>query len=149
MAAHEEPGKSFEKWIEYTETGLRYLFAVPDEFVGVKDGLLVAEHPDFMLRAEGNDRIVLASKVELIEKFPAASEKWYLADSKHGIPIGEEVGVSNPVARYLWRIDKRVGLVARGYDYNGCDLRRNVYGNFRPGDGLGVVVEISETDAPR
>ncbi|NYZ74404.1 ankyrin repeat domain-containing protein [Candidatus Micrarchaeota archaeon] len=146
MVAYEEPGRAFGRFVEYTDnrTGIRYVFTVPDQFIRVKNGLLVAEHPDFKLEKDGNDLVVRAARVELIERLPA-NEGWYLADPAHGIPFGGEVDNSNPDARYLSRIDKRVGLVARGYDYyDGCDYRRVVYLVNAPSDAFGVAVEAPE-----
>jgi len=140
MTAYEEVGKPFSRLVEYIDdkTGIRYVFPVPDEFVGVKNGLLVVEHPDFTLEADGNSRIVRAARVELIEKFPAAYDRWYLTDPKHGIPFGEIVNSSNANARWLWRIAKSVGLVARDYvDLSG----RLVDLDGRPSALFGVACE--------
>jgi len=148
MTAYEEPGKPFGKLVEYTDekTGIRYVFPVPDEFVGMKDAILVAEHPDFTLESDGNNSIVRAARIELIDKFPPASNKWYRADPKYGIPFGEEIDDSNPDARFLWRNPKRVGLVARGYG-DVDDDGRGVGLDGRPSGAFGVVVELPETDA--
>ena len=113
MTAYEKPGKNFGKTIEYVddETKIRYVFEVPAQYVGEKDSILVAEHPDYKLEIDGNSRIIRAAVVDLIEKFPARDD-WYLADSKHGIPFGKQIDSSDSNARCLNRIDTLVGPVA-------------------------------------
>jgi len=150
MTAYEEPGKPFGRIIEYIdkETGLSYIFPVPDEYVGVKDAILVAEHPDFILETDGNNRIVRAATVDLVEKFPAASDGCYLTDAKHGIPFGEEIDITNFEARILWRIDKRVGLVARFKQYNDYGTR-HIGLTSKASNGHGVAVESDGTDVSK
>ncbi len=144
MAAYDEPDQKLGKTIEYAdpETGTRYVFPVPGEHRGKKNVVLVAEHPDFTLETDGNTRIVHAKDVGLVSEFPVASENWYLGDVKYDIPAGEKVNGRNDAARYLWRIDKRVGLVARGDDYYvEYNRRRSVILSYRPSYSLGVAVE--------
>jgi len=119
MVAYEETGKRFGKTVEYVDekTKIRYVFEVPDQYLGEKNAILVSEHPDYRLEIDGNNRIVRAAVVDLIEQFPAEANKWYVADPKHGIPFGDSVDGSDPNARYLWRIEKKVGLSIRGYFY--------------------------------
>ena len=142
MSAYEEVGKPFGEVVEYidSETKLKYLFPVPQKYRGKKDCILVAEHPDYSLEIKGNERIIRAEKVDLIEKFPAENQKWYLADPKHGIPFGDLVDELDSNARYLWRIEKNVIPVARYY-YYGDVVRRDVGLVGRPSGGRGVVVE--------
>jgi len=148
MTAYEEPGKAFGKIIEYTDdkTGLRYVFPVPDKFVGIKDSLLVVEHPGFMLEFDGDSRIVRASEVDLIDMFPTNKTGWYIAEPIHEIPRGEKVDNSSPDARCLWRIAKRVGLLAR--NYGAGDGRLVVYAVGKPSDTFELIVESPETDVP-
>ena len=143
MTAYEEPGKKFGKTVEYVDdkTKIRYVFEVPSQYVGEKDSILVAEHPDYKLENDGNNRIIRTAFVDLIARFPAESNKWYLTDPKHGIPIGEQVKDSDSNARYLWRIEKRVGLSARGYS-NVC--YRSVYLSYAPSVSIGVAIEAPE-----
>lgn len=49
---------------------------------------------------------------------------WYLTDEKYGIPNGERVSKSNPLARYLWRYQNE--------DFEGLVLRVDGYGRRRP-----------------
>lgn len=147
MTAYREPGQKLGEKVEYTdsETGHRWVFAVPEAHRGEKNAILVAEHPDYELEADGKNRVVHAEQVDLVQGFPS-EDGWYLTDSKHGIPTGEEISSSNDDARYLWRIDSRVGPVARVLGY--FNDRRYVYLYVRPSFGLGVVVEASEAGAP-
>ena len=143
MTAYDKPDQKLGKTIEYTdsETGIRYIFPVPEEHLGKKNVILVVEHPNFTLETDGKTRIVRANEVDIVTEFPVASDNWYLGDPKYGIPQGNKVDSSNESARFLWRIDKRVGLVARDYNSNwdGND-RRSVDLGDRPADALGVAV---------
>lgn len=78
------------KTIEYVDpkTNYRWIFPVPEEHRDKKNAILVAEHPDFMIESDRNDRIVRAAKVDLVESFPAFGGRWYGTDAEHGIPIG-------------------------------------------------------------
>ncbi|NYZ73788.1 hypothetical protein H0O00_01470 [Candidatus Micrarchaeota archaeon] len=147
MTAYDEPGKKLGKTIEYvdSETSIRYVFPVPEEHVGKKNVVLVAEHPDFTLETDGNTRIVQAKEVGVVSEFPVASENWYLGDAKYDIPTGKKVDSSNDAARYLWRIEKRVGLVARGI-YGGYVDRRYVYLDYAPSFAFGVAVEAPDAN---
>ncbi|NYZ74120.1 hypothetical protein H0O00_03180 [Candidatus Micrarchaeota archaeon] len=119
------------------ETKIRYLFPVKEEHLDKTDCILAVNHPGFELVTDGRDRIIRAAQVDLIERFPAVSGKWYLGDPKYDIPTGDKVDDSTQDARYLSRIDKRVGPAARGYY---VDFRRFVLAN-RVSNVLGVVVE--------
>jgi len=152
MTAYDKPDQKLGKTIEYvdSETGTRYVFPVPEEHQGKKDVVLVAEHPDFTLETDGKTRIVQAKEVGIVSKFPVASENWYLGDPKYEIPTGKKVDGSNEAARYLWRIDKRVGLVARDCDVDwGGGSGRLVSLNNRASDGLGVAIEAASGGAPK
>lgn len=152
FTGYEKPDQKLGKIIEYTnsETGIRYVFPVPEEHQGKKNIVLVAEHPDFTLVKDGQNRIVQAVTVDAVEKFPTSNEGWFLGDPKYDIPQGNKVHGSNQDARYLWRIEKRVGLVARGYDgsWSGYN-RRSVGLDDWPSCGFGVAVEATEGGAPR
>jgi hypothetical protein len=141
MTAYEEPGKKFGKTVEYVDykTKIRYVFEVPSQYVGEKNAILVSEHPDYKLEMDGNNRIIRAAIVDLIEKFPAING-WYLADSKHGIPSENKVSKSNSNERYLKRKEKRVGPVARGYEDYVDFLGNFVYLNVRPSNSFGVAI---------
>ncbi|NYZ73976.1 hypothetical protein H0O00_02450, partial [Candidatus Micrarchaeota archaeon] len=56
MTAYDKPDQKLGKTIEYvdSETGTRYVFPVPEEHVGKKNVVLVAEHPNFTLETDGN-----------------------------------------------------------------------------------------------
>jgi len=145
MAAYERAGEPFGEVVEYVDeqTKLKYLFPVPQNFRGKKDCILVAEHPDYSLEVKGNERIVRVAKVDLIEKFPAETQKWYLTDPKHGIPFGDQVDQSDSNARCLYRIEKKVGFSARDYGLVDDGGGYGVYLGSRPSSALGVAVESS------
>jgi len=149
MTAYDKPDQKLGKTIEYvdSETGTRYVFPVPEEHQGKKNVVLVAEHPNFTLETDGKTRTVQAKEVGIVTKFPVALENWYLGDVKYDIPTGKKVDGRNEAARFLWRIDKRVGLVARGYLCNDGSLRRYVGLGSRASNGLGVAIEAASGGA--
>ncbi len=144
MTAYEMPGRKLGKRIEYrdSDTGVRFIFPVPEELQGKGDIILVAEHPGFKLLKEGRDRIVQASEVHAVERFPVTNEGWLLGDPRYDIPQGNIADCRNQDARYFWRVGRRVGLVARDYGNGrgGADTRGINLGS-RPSLGLGVLVE--------
>jgi len=151
MTAYDTPNQKLGKTIEYTdsESGIRYIFPVPEEHVGKKNVVLVAEHPNFTLETDGKTRIVQAKEVGIVSEFPVASEKWYLGDAKYDIPTGKIVDASDEAARYLWRIDKRVGLLVRSGDDWVDDFRRFVNAGFRASSRFGVAIEAASGGAPK
>jgi hypothetical protein len=115
---------------------------------GKKNVVLVAEHPDVTLETDGKTRVVQAKEIGVVSEFPVASDNWYLVDAKYDIPTGKKVDGSDNAARYLWRIEKRVGLVARDCcNYWDDDGRRYVYLNGAPSDGFGVAIEAASGGA--
>ncbi|HLC68699.1 MAG TPA: hypothetical protein VJH24_02570 [Candidatus Bilamarchaeaceae archaeon] len=143
MTAYVAPGQRLGRQVEYTDfgTNYRWVFSVPEAHQDKTNAILVAEHPDYTLELDGNNRVVHAAKVDLVEAFPVKND-WYFVDSVHGIPTGREVDSQD--SRYLWRIDKRVGPVAR-YFYDNTLYSRQSAGLYdRPSDGYGVAVEASE-----
>lgn len=141
MTGYKETGERLYEFIEYVDpkANVRWIFPVPKEFRREKDAILVAEHPDYFLERDGIHRIIHAKKVSLVRRFPAENG-WYFGDHEHDIPSGDEIEFSNQ-ARYLWRIDKRVGPVARGCGYVGYYLKQGVGLNYGPSNDLGVIVE--------
>ena len=133
-------GGDYRYAIIYTDgkTGIRHIFPIPRKYEDEKDAILVTEHPDFRIVTDGNDRIVQSAFVDIVRGFPATNN-WYLGDS-YDIPCGNVTESSNQAARYLYREAKRVGPVARVYDYCDDDYRRDVGLCCRPSDGLGVAV---------
>ncbi len=150
MAAYDKPDQKLGKTIEYAdpETGTRYVFPVPEEHRGKKNIVLVAEHPDFTLEADGKIMIVRAKEVGVVSQFPVASNDWYLGDPKYDIPQGNKIGSIRQAARYLWRIEKRVGLVGRFYYHLPYYDGRDVYLFNAPSYVSGVVVEAPASSAP-
>ncbi|MDO8553718.1 MAG: hypothetical protein Q7S22_02835 [Candidatus Micrarchaeota archaeon] len=151
MTAYVEPGLPLGKQVEYTdpETGVKWVFPVPEAYQGKKDAILVAEHPEYALEVDGNNRIVHPTNIDIVEEFPG-NFGWYFPDSKYGIPAGEDVTaryshLSYPAnARYLLRINKRVGPAVRGYDDFSDDARQCVDLYGAPSIALGMAVETVE-----
>ena len=146
MTAYTKPGEKLGKAVEYAdpETGYRWIFPVPEKHQGKTNAILVAEHPDYTLEISGKTRIVRATQVDLIERFPAKNG-WYLGDTHHDIPCGDEVAASD-ATRYLLRTDIRVGPVARGRDSDGIDVGRQISLRTNPSGAFGMAVEVR---APR
>ncbi len=103
----------------------------------------MVEHQDFLLSTEGDDRIIQALdfRVDIVERLPD-SNGWYIGDSKYDIPHGDCVDLSDDGARFLWRIEKRVGLLSRGDFFLGFYRGHFVYLLVvLPSLRLGVVVQ--------
>jgi hypothetical protein len=149
MTAYEEPNKKVGKLIEYTDsiTGIAYTFPVPEEHRGKKNIILIVEHPNFSLVKEGNERIVQAAQIDALERFPA-SNGWYIGNPRHDIPRGPKSGRFYQDARFLWRMEKRVGLVVRD-NYNPVydSFGKAIYLNAPPSNELGVAVEWGSMSA--
>ena len=146
MVAYDRPDHKVGETIEYTDsrTNLRYVFPVPEEHRGKKNIALVAEHPDFMLEKDGNDRIIKATEVGAVERFPI-TKGWYMGDSKYGIPQGETVAPRTETkALYLLRTEMRVSLAARGGKY-GIALGSVDVANS-PCMRFGMVVEVPDKE---
>ncbi len=148
MTGYTEPGKKLGKFIEYTDSrdGQKYVFPVPEQYRNEKNMILVVEHPNFTLVQDGKNLVVEAPDVVGLTHFPK-EDGWYLGDEQFDIPTGKEVSRLDEKARYLWRVDSRVGPVARVYyDCLGDDNRRDAGLYFRPSFRVGVVVESPESD---
>jgi hypothetical protein len=145
MTGYIEPGKKLGKFIEYTdpEDGQKYVFPVPEQYRNEKNMILVVEHPNFTLVQDGKNLVIEASEVVGLTHFPKENG-WYLGDEQFDIPTGKEVSSSDEKARYLWRVDSRVGPVARG-DYGDYDGRYALL--YGPSGRIGVVVESPEGGA--
>jgi hypothetical protein len=146
MTAYKKPGEKLGKTVEYVDskTGDRWIFPVPQEHQDKTDAILVAEHPDYTLEIDGKTKIVRAAQVDLIEKFPVENG-FYLRDTKHDIPTGDEVFQRDDVTPYLWRTDSRVGPVARGDPSNSITSWRDICLIESPSESLGVAVEAPDT----
>jgi len=121
----------------------RCLFPIPEQHLDVMNGILIAEHPDLSLIKDGNDRIVVAKEIDLVEKFPTECGHWLIPDPKHGIPCGKKKTNNDPNARLLVRrLNKLVSLDVRDY---GCGNwgrynSRGVLFDYAPSEGFGVAV---------
>ena len=143
MTGYAEPGKKLGKFIEYTdpEDGQKYVFPVPEQYRNEKNMILVVEHPNFNLVQDGKNLVVEAPEVVGLTHFPK-QDGWYFGDEQFDIPTGKEASSSDEKARYLWRVDSRVGPVARGYVYvYDGNYGRGAYLDYGPSIRFGVVAE--------
>jgi hypothetical protein len=163
MTAYGRPGRTLREeserisslgnghFIVYTDskTGIRYLFPVDEKYLDKKDCILAVNHPGFELKQDGKDWVVNAALVDLIKKFPR-SDGLYMGDPKYEIPTGNEVKEGDKTATPLWRIEKRVGLVARGCVSLIYELhRRRVSLYNEPSSPLGVLIEVADVSGDR
>ncbi len=156
LIGYDRAGKELGERIVYTDpkTYLRYVFPVPEEHRGKRDVALVAEHPDFVLVKDGNERVVQAKRVDWVAAFPSryGNSGWHVCDSRHDIPRGQEVAASHENARFLTREHAHVGLVPRisgSWLANlraGFDLSRMISGVSRPSYRLGVLAIQRQRD---
>ena len=148
-AAYEEPGRAFQRTVEYQEGPKTWVFIVPDEFIGEKNSVIVCDHPHFHFEVDGNKRIVHPSKAAIVNNFPAENGI-YKSDPVHDIPVAEKMDFKPDEARYLARIGRRVGPVKRapGYDGNSFGLRKNICLDAKPSEPLGIAVHWKEGDQP-
>jgi hypothetical protein len=174
MTCHVEPDKTFREAgeqidglghaIVYVDEGKRWIFPVPENYRGGTNAILVAEPPDYTLEVDGQNRVVHASWVELVRLFPTKSERWFVGDPKHDIPQGDQLGSSDnegtrflsrtdgsehEEARFLFRIEKRVGPLARDFVYDGYSDRRGIRLDNWPSSSLGLIVEATEAGRPQ
>jgi hypothetical protein len=136
-AAYVEPGRELGEKVEYTDsrTGLRWIFPVPARLRHEKDALLVSEHPDFYLEADGKDRVFHCDSVRIVRGFPA-SNGFYRSDPESGMPVGEALDYTARDARMLWRTSKWTGPASLG-----SGMRRYIYLYDKPSDRHGIVTE--------
>ena len=142
MEAHTSPGKRLGSAIRYTDSNSKQLwvFEVPTgPLREAKDSILLANSDDCEVEVKKN-RItvhVAEGKLSIIENFPA-KDGWYQTDPTFGIPVNVPLSDSDSNARYLYRIDKRVGPLVRGY-IDGYDYGRDVDADSQPSGRFGVL----------
>jgi len=146
LAAYDKPRAPLGKTIEYVDyrNNVRYVFLVPEQYVGMKDVLFITEHPNFFFIRDGNNRIVQARELSAIEGFGVIDgsfreEGWYLTDPIFDLPVRQRSSSSDPYARYLWRAEKMISLICRGYGNFDFDGRRVIDLFHSPSDNRGVV----------
>lgn len=144
ITAYIEPNQKLDNRVEYIDSSrlqIRWVFPVPEQYRGMQNCILVAEHPHYNLEIDGKNRIINATNVDLIESFPA-SEDWYHPDPKHGIPTGASVMPYSDGAVYLSRVSRIVGPVIRGYEGNSPGLSGpGIFLFGSSGNHLGIAVE--------
>ena len=141
--------------VKYTDskTNTAYLFEVPKEYQKERNAILVVNH-GFL--ASGDALIVPnekgstvtydisdKSQVALLLNFPS-SDGWYSADNKFGIPLGAGISSSNTDARYLYKVQNYVGLLARGVDDIDGINRWGVLADIQPSDRFGVLISTED-----
>ena len=168
IAAYVQPGRTFgeeaeklnevdgRRYIVYTDPGTkdRWLFLIPEKYLDAKDAVLIAEHPCYSSAKE----IIIDSGIEMLANFPARND-WFLIDKTHGIPIGIPTDgyatierfsdtSHNLETRFLYRLEKRIGPVARGFFTNDPHGNmRGIYMNVWPSAVYGMVVEAERKEA--
>ena len=84
MVGYVQPGMRLEKYIEYTDNDIKYVFPVPQEYQGEKNVALVVDHPYFEIEKDRETRVIKAIGVGIVTEFPAA-DGWYHGDFIYGI----------------------------------------------------------------
>jgi len=140
--------------VKYTDskTNTTYLFEVPAEYQKERNAILVVNHGflasgDALIVPNEKGSIVAyditdKSEIALLRKFPS-SNGWYCADNKFGIPLGVDIPSDNHYARYLYKVQNYVGLLARGYSLLGYN-RWVVYAVDQPSDRFGVLISTED-----
>ena len=141
--------------VKYTDsqTNTTYLFEVPKEYQKERNAILVVNHGflasgDALIVPNEKGSIVTydisdKSQVALLLNFPS-SDGWYSADNKFGIPLGAGISSSNTDARYLYKVQNYVGLLARYYLIFGGDYRGDVGANGLPSLRFGVLISTED-----
>ena len=115
------------------------ILVVNDGFLASGDALIVPNEKGSIVTYDISDK----SQVALLLNFPS-SDGWYNADNKFGIPLGAGISSSNTDARYLYKVQNYVGLLARGYyDFYG-NFRRNVNAFDQPSVRCGVLISTED-----
>ena len=139
--------------VKYTDskTNTTYLFEVPKEYQKERNAILVVNHGflasgDALIVPNEKGSIVTydisdKSQVALLLNFPS-SDGWYSADNKFGIPLGAGISSSNTDARYLYKVQNYVGLLARGFI--GGDCRWGVSADLQPSNRFGVLISTED-----
>jgi hypothetical protein len=147
MTAYTEANKRIGSVVEYEDPNSKKIWTweVPAGYRKEKNIILVAEHPDYDLVEEKNRIIVnTKNKIIVVENFPTR-DGWYKTDENTAIPVNVPINSDSKEARYLYRLQERVGPLVRGDDdFFSYDNERDVDADDRPSLGLGVLV-ASET----
>lgn len=114
LLAYEKAGAPFGEELRYYDrsTGFEYIVPVPKKFQGKTDCAIASNHPDFSLEIKGSQRIFKAVRLDLLEDFPQLAD-FYRIDPRYGIPFGNPVETSISDARYFYRDESHVSLIAR------------------------------------
>ena len=141
--------------VKYTDskTNTTYLFEVPKEYQKERNAILVVNHGflasgDALIVPNEKGSIVTydisdKNQVALLLNFPS-SDGWYSADNKFGIPLGAGISSSNTDARYLYKVQNYVGLLARGNSYFDGINRWDVCAYVLPSGRFGVLISTED-----
>ena len=150
LVAFKGEGAKLGDVVEYTSKGITYILEVPKEYQNEKNAILVVNHgfidgKAIIVPSEKGSTITYEitdkSQIALLQNFPT-SDGWYSADSKFGIPIGNEISSDNSDTRYLYKVQNYVGLLARGLSILvSYGDRRYVYADYRSSLRFGVLVD--------
>jgi hypothetical protein len=145
--------KKLGQWIVLDDISARFRLLVPEQYQDRADILLVAQFPFVSFEREGKggkDWLVKASGLVGIEGFPK-HEDWYPVDPEFGLPCGAKSSALDAGARFLGRLDRNIGLVARDFsEFGGYENdTRFVFMNARPSHHLGMVVEGTHIEQAR
>lgn len=131
---YEATGVQFKSVVEhYPYSGkLGWVYEVPHEFIGVKDAILVAEHPDFTFRRSGHLIKLESEKMTLIRDFRNFDSgksyrtrmHWHIPDPVFGIPVGPYASSSDSSAR-------RLVLDSQGLCFVGMAIRYSNAGGWK------------------
>lgn len=145
ITAYRKPGEKLGSEIVFTNSRGRRVFPVPVEFRNEEDSVLVVEHPNFTIEADGKDRVIISDKVDIVRGFPARNG-WYLTDSQYCIPNGGRTSRRNPDSRHLRRARVFVGPIVRGFRsiIIPFDPLQNIEMTSPSSQGLGIIMMPSE-----
>ena len=149
LVAFKGEGAKLGDVVEYTSQGITYILEVPKEYQNEKNAILVMNHcfiggKALIIPSEQGTTITYEiadkSQIALLQNFPT-SNGWYNANNAFGIPLGKGISSDNSDARYLYKTQNYVGLLARGYDGFGFFNRRCVGADSQPSVRFGVLVD--------
>jgi hypothetical protein len=154
MFANVEPGRSFREssqqvsslgngyFVVYEDpvSKNRYYFPIPEQHLDKRDSILLTEHPDYSLRIDGRDRIVLDARISLVERFPK-TDGWFAVEEAHGIATEGEAITSLSRMACLLRGEKMVSAAAIDYGrFPHPDHGRQIL-NIGPSARLGTIIK--------
>ena len=150
LVAYTKPGEALGNAIEIVDrlTEFRWVFPVPGSFSKNTDCVVLVEHPNFTIEADGNNRVVHVKLADLtvLNGFPE-SDGYYRGDPVFDIPVGPTISKADPNARYLRRNSKQICPAVCGFQGHHNDaIRRYVDMAFWPSFPYGDLVEATQNE---